>query len=405
MLKKYNMLTVSKRAQETQYSPIRKLSFYTDKAEKNGNNVFRLNIGQPDFKTPKVFYQEIKKYSKGTLLYAPSAGYEDTKRAWQEYYKRLNINFNIDEILITTGGSEAIVFTLSSICDPGDEIIVFEPIYPNYITFAKISSVKLVPITLKIEEAFHFPTKQEIIKKISKRTRGILVCNPNNPTGAVYSKKELKNIVDIARKYHLFIISDEVYREFTFNEKKHISLMNFPEVSNQVILIDSVSKRFNICGARIGCLASKNKKIMESTLKFAQGRLSSPTLEQLAIIPLLKNPQEYIKPLLKRFEKCRDIVVNKLRSIRGCFFIKPEGAFYCMVRLPVKNTEKFCRWLLEKFNINKKTLMLAPGSGFYITKKLGKDEIRIAYVIDEKKLKIALNILKKALEVYNYKKA
>ena len=395
------MIKISKRAKQAPFSPIRKLSTYAERAEERGIDVYHLNIGQSNLETPKIFFDEIKKFPRRTLCYAPSHGYKKVRQAWQKYYKQYGINFNLDEIIVTTGGSEAIIFAFLSIADPGDEIIVFEPLYPNYITFSQMASVKLVPITLKIENNFHLPAKEKIIRKISKKTRGILVCSPNNPTGAVYSRQELQMVVDIAKKYKLFIISDEVYREFVFDHKKHISLMNFPEIKNQVILVDSVSKRFNICGARIGCLASKNKEIMQAALKFAQGRLSSPTLEQLAVIPLLRNSRQYIKPFLKEFQKCRQIVINNLCNIKKTFCLKPEGTFYYMTRLPVRSTEKFCQWLLEKFHLDKKTVMFAPGPGFYVTKGLGQDEIRIAYVVTSKELEKAMNILKKSLEAHH----
>jgi aspartate aminotransferase len=394
-------LNISKRAINTPVSPIRKLYPLANQAKKHGINVYHLNIGQPDLETPKVFFQKIKKIKEPYIGYAPSEGILATRQAFEIYFKKSNLPFNKDDLIITTGGSEAIVFSLMAIADHGDEILVFEPLYTNYLTFAQMAGVKLIPITTKIDNGFHLPDEKEIIKKISPKTKGLILCNPNNPTGTVYSQAEIKILVKIAKKYKLFIISDEAYREFVF-QGKLASFTKFKEILNQLIIVDSISKRFNLCGARIGYLATKNKDILAAVLKFAQGRLSSPTIEQLGIIPLLKNPKKYTSSLIKEYKKRRDTVIKILKTIPGVKFCIPEGAFYLIVKLPIINAEHFCSWLLTNFNYQKETIMFAPAQGFYQTHGLGKDEIRIAFVLDSKKLQRAMAILKIALEKYKY---
>jgi len=394
------MLKISNRLQRAQFSPIRKLAPYAEVAKKKGIKIYHLNIGQPDFETPKEIKKVIRNF-KGDLTYAPSEGLEKARTAWQKYYKDWGINVNKENIIITTGGSEAIIFAITAICDPGEEILVFEPFYTNYAGYASQSGIKLSPVTLSIKNGFHLPPTTKIIKKINKKTRGILICNPSNPTGTCFTKKELQIISRIARQYKLFILADEVYREFVFDEKSHQSLMNFPEIKNQLILLDSASKRFNVCGARCGVLVSKNKKIVQNVLKLAQARLSVATLEQLAVAPLLVNSKKYIKKLVKEYEARRDVVFNALKKIPGVVCQKPEGAFYIITKLPVKNAEHFSKWLLTSFHDKKETVMLAPARDFYISKNLGQDEVRIAYVLNQKKLKRAIEILGKAIKMYN----
>lgn len=398
-------MKISKRAVNTQASPIRKLNPLASAAEKRGIEVIKLNIGQPDLPAPEAFLKEIKKFPLKNISYAPSQGLLPSIKAWQIYLKNVGLNFSEGEIMVTTAGSESLIFAMAAIADPGEEILIFEPFYTNYNGFASIISVKLVPIKTKLENGFHLPKSEEIEKKITKKTRGVLICNPNNPTGTVYTKNELSVLAKIAKKHHLFLINDEVYREFVFGGKKHCSLFNFKEIAQNIILCDSVSKRFNLCGARIGCLASKNKKVMENVLKFSQARLSSPTLEQLAVIPLLKNSKPYTQKLIKEYEKRRKAVETGLKMIPGITYHFPEGAFYIIIKLPIKNSEHFCRWLLEKFSYDKTTVMLAPASGFYATPGLGKNEVRLAFVYRREILAKGINLLKIALEQYlkNYK--
>lgn len=393
-------MKISQRALNTQASPIRILNPLAHEAEKRGIKVIKLNIGQPDLAIPDLVFQEIKKLRVKNIPYAPSQGFVNVVKAWQKYFRDFKLYFKQNEIIVSTGASEAIIFALAAITDPGDEILVFEPFYTNYNGFASINSIKLIPLTTKIENEFHLPSPEIIEKKITPKTRGIIICNPNNPTGAVYTQQELKGIVRVVKKHDLFVINDEVYRELVFGKNKFYSLFNFKEIENNIILVDSVSKRYNLCGARIGCLASKNPKIMENVLKFAQARLSSPTLEQSILIPLLKNSKKYTADLIKEYEKRRKTVAEELKKIPDIVYHLPEGAFYLMLKLPVKNSEHFSRWLLEKFEHNKTTVMLAPASGFYATPGLGKNEVRIAFVYRQEILKKGLEILKIALEKY-----
>ncbi|MFH1367052.1 MAG: pyridoxal phosphate-dependent aminotransferase [Patescibacteria group bacterium] len=394
-------MRISKRALQTQASPIRKLQPLALAAEKKGIEVIKLNIGQPDLNIPDSIFEEIKKYRQKKIPYAPSQGFANVIQAWQKYFRDFKLNFEENEIIVTTGASEAIIFALAAITDPRDEILVFEPFYTNYNGFAAINSIKLVPVPTKIETGFHLPSAKIIEKKITKKTRGIIICNPNNPTGAVYTRQELKNIVRLVKKYDLFVINDEVYREFVFGKNKFYSLFNFKEIEEKIILVDSVSKRFNLCGARIGCLAAKNSQVMENVLKFAQARLSSPTLEQSILIPLLKNSKKYTDGLIREYQKRRKTVESELKKIPGIVYHFPEGAFYIIIKLPIKDSEHFCRWLLEKFSHKKTTVMLAPASGFYATPGLGKNEVRLAFVYRQEILKKGLEILRIALEKYN----
>lgn len=395
---------ISKRASQSPFSPIRKLTPLAKKAEKEGVKVFYLNIGQPDFETPCEIKKALCQYQKcgpENIPYAPSEGIWETILAWQKYYQDHRIKVNPQDIMVTTGGSEAIIFAMTVVCDPGDEIIVFEPFYANYKGYAKLSGIKLKPVALTVETGFHLPSEREITSKISKKTKAILVCNPSNPTGTVLLPGEIRMLAKMAKKYKLFILSDEAYREFILNGKEHISFMHFPEVKDQVILLDSVSKRFNACGVRIGALVSKNKEIMQNALKFAQARLSVATAEQKAIIPLLLNSQPYTKKLIARYRHRRNVVFDGLKNIPGVVCQKPEGAFYVMAKLPIGDSEKFCRWMLEKFRYKGKTVLVAPASDFYQTTGLGKDEVRIAYVLNEEKLVEAMEILKRAILEYN----
>jgi len=393
-------LNLSKRAIKAQFSPIRKFVPFLEKVKKEGIEVFELHIGQPDLETPKEILREIKNFKGKILSYTNSLGIEELRKAWQKYYRDFGIDFEISEIVVTTGGSEAILFAFLSICDPGEEIIVFEPFYTNYLSYASMAGIKLKPVTTFAKNGFHLPERKEILKQIGKKTKGILICNPNNPTGTVYKKEELEMLAQIAKAKNLFILSDETYREFVYDGQKHYSMANFPEIKERVILLDSISKRFNACGARIGCVASKNKNLIEGVTKFAQGRLSPPMLEQLAVIPLLKNSKKYTQKIVKEYKKRRDTVFKALQKIPGVFCLKPKGAFYIIVKLPIEDSDDFAKWLLTEFSFERKTVMVAPASGFYVTKGLGKDEIRIAFVLSSEKLKEAMEILKMGLKEY-----
>lgn len=393
-------MSISRRARLTPSSPIRKLQGLANSAERRGITVYHLNIGQPDFPTPRQFFEEMKKYDHGTLSYAPSKGYHHVILAWQSYYRSLGIRLKEEDLMLTTGGSEAILFALLSVTDPGDRVVVFEPLYTNYLAFARIAGVTLTPVTLHAANGFHLPPAREIEKTITHRTKAIILCNPSNPTGTVFGRLELQTIVRLARRHNLFIITDETYREIVFQGQRAVSLMSFPALRDKVILVDSVSKRFNLCGARIGCLASRNERVMESAEKFAQSRLSSPSLGQLAVIPLLKNASRFVKPVVREYHKRRDAVVRELQKMRGIQWYCPEGAFYIITALPVRDAEHFCRWLLTSFHVDGETVMLAPATGFYVTANKGKNEVRIAFVLSIKRIKRAMEILRQGLDTY-----
>ncbi len=394
---------ISKRAQKTPFSPIRKFVPILEKVKKRGIKVYEIHIGQPDLLTPRGILDQIRRFREKRLVYTSSLGMLELREAWQRYYRDLGINFDLSEILATIGGSEAIFFAFSTVCNPGDEMIVFEPFYTTYNSYAAITNVKLVPITTLFESGFHLPKEKEIEKRISKKTKAILICNPNNPTGTIYTKKELEMVVNIAERHNLFIISDETYREFVYDGLKHYSIMNFKKAQNRAILLDSVSKRFSACGARIGCLASKNKDIVISAIKLAQARLSLPMVEQIALIPALRNQRKYIKNLVLEYKKRRDAVFEELSKIPDIKCLKPKGAFYLIAKLPIKDSDDFTEWLLTEFSFKGETVMVSPASGFYATKRLGKDEIRIAFVLSCEKLKKAIRLLGIALEKYRKK--
>jgi len=393
---------ISNRAKETPFSPIRKFVPLLEKVKKKGIKVYEIHIGQPDLATPPQILKEVRKFQGKRLTYTPSTGISEVKLAWQRYYKDVGINFDVSEIIATIGGSEAIFFAFTAVCDPGEELLVFEPFYTTYNSYASMAAIKLVPLRTFAKKGFHLPKKKDIERKITKKTRAILICNPNNPTGTVYSREELKNIVDIAEKYNLFIISDETYREFVYDNQKHYSIMDFKVARPRAILLDSVSKRFSACGVRIGCLCSKNKDIIKAVTKFTQARLSLPLIEQRAVVPILENGKKYTKKIIHEYKKRRDTVFEELKKISKVQCQKPRGAFYLIVKLPIKDSEDFTKWLLTKFSFRGETVMVSPASGFYATKGLGKDEIRIAFVLSSPKLKRAINILGKGL--WQYKK-
>jgi len=391
--------SISNRARSMQASPLRKLASIAEERKKNGIKVYHLNIGQPDLPTDKVFYEQLLKIPQTTVAYAPSNGMPQTIKAWKKYFENVGIQFDEKEIIVTQGGSEAIIFAMCSICDVDEEIIVFEPFYTNYNGFATLVDVKLVPIPLSIQNGFHLPSEEEIEKYITPKTKGILITNPSNPTGTVYSKEELQRLVNLVQKYNLFLLSDEVYREFAY-EGKFVSVMEFPEINQQTILLDSASKRFNLCGARIGVLASHNEEVVQSAFKFGMARLSVATIEQLAIIPMLEDPFRFTTPIVEEFRRRRDVVYESLSEIPGVTYYKPEGAFYIVIGLPVKDSEHFARWLIEEFEYNKETVLLAPAQGFYATSGKGTNEVRLAFMLNVDDMKKSLKIITIALEEY-----
>ncbi|KLO23749.1 aspartate aminotransferase [Marinitoga sp. 1197] len=393
----------SKRILNMQASPIRKLIPYAEAAKKSGKKVLHLNIGQPDLETPKAFFNYIEKHKPEIVAYTHSAGLYELREAFSKYYNENNIPFSPEDIIVTNGGSEAIIFALAAIADPGDEVIVIEPFYANYRGFAEMINVKLVPVRALPETGYAVPSTEEFEKVVSSKTKAIIFSNPSNPTGAVYSEEELKRIVDFAKKYDLYIISDEVYREFTFDGTKHISTMAFGEY-DRTIVVDSISKRYSACGARVGVFATKNKDLYNQVIKMAQSRLCPPMIAQLGTIGLLEMDKSYIEKVYKEYDKRRLSVYNELLKIDGAIFEKPKGAFYVSVKLPINNSEKFVKWMLTDFSIDNTTVMVAPLSGFYATEGSGTQEIRIAYVLDSEKLKFATHILAEAVKAYNNKK-
>ena len=390
----------SNRITSMQASPIRRLVPYAEKARKAGKKVYPLNIGQPDIKTPPAFFEALGNFNKKVLAYDGSQGNPELIKAISNYYKTYNMDFQDDEILITNGGSEALLFAIIATCDAGDEVLVPEPFYTNYNGFASAVNVTVDGITTKAEEGFHLPKKEDLVKKIKPNTKSIILSNPGNPTGVVYTKDELKMLVDICIEHNLFILADEVYREFVYDGLEYISLGNFKEAEDRVIIIDSVSKRYSACGARIGSIASKNKDFIQEILKLCQGRLCVPTIEQIGAIELYKTPTDYFKEVNEEYTKRRDIVYGALQKMDGVICKEPKGAFYVSVKLPVDNAEKFIIWCLEEFDYNGETLMMAPLEGFYSTPGIGEDEARIAYILNTEELQKAMTVLDKALQAY-----
>ncbi|MDA9067673.1 pyridoxal phosphate-dependent aminotransferase [Flavobacteriaceae bacterium] len=382
-------------------SPIRKLVPYAENAKKRGIKVYQLNIGQPDIETPKVALDAVKNNEIKVLAYSRSEGSEKYRTKLCAYYDSKNIVVSANDIIVTSGASEALLFTFGSIMDKDDEIIVPEPFYANYNGFSIANSLKIVPVISKIENNFSLPEIEDFEKLITKKTKAILICNPNNPTGYLYSKNEIKKLVEIVKKHDLFLIADEVYREFTYDGESHYSIMQESSIDQNAIMIDSVSKRYSMCGARIGCVVSKNKKVIETVLKFAQARLSPPTYAQIASEAALETPEIYFEEINKKYIQRRNVLISELRKINGLKVASPKGAFYCIVELPIKDANVFAQWMLENFDVNNETIMVAPAEGFYSTKGLGKNQIRIAYVLKEEDLKKSVMILKKALDKYN----
>ncbi len=381
-------------------SPIRKLVPYAEKARREGKTIYHLNIGQPDIETPEIMLEAIRNFKPQIIEYSHSAGMESYRRKLTTYYKKYNIDLDFNEIMITTGGSEAIEIAIMTCLNPGDEIIVPEPFYANYNGFSTQADVKIKPVRSHIENGFALPPISEFEKVITPKTKAIMICNPGNPTGYLYSKEELEALKEIVLKHDLYLFSDEVYREFCYDGKSYVSVMHLKGIENNVVMLDSISKRYSACGARIGALISKNKEVMAAALKFAQARLSPPTFGQVAAEAALDTPDSYFTSVITEYTRRRDYLIEALNKIEGVFCPKPSGAFYCIARLPIDNADKFCQWLLEDFSYENKTLMLAPATGFYSDPSIGVDEVRLAYVLNLESLKNAMICLEKALEVY-----
>ncbi|HUM79370.1 MAG TPA: pyridoxal phosphate-dependent aminotransferase [Candidatus Saccharicenans sp.] len=393
-------MSISRRAQEIQASPIRKLKPLADDAKKRGIHIFHLNIGDPDIPTPQPVIEAFRAYHDPILGYGPSQGFDELRQAIADYFRGYGIKLTADNVLITIGGSEAIHFSFSVVADPGEEIIIPEPFYTNYNGFATFADVKIVPLPLKVEDGFRLPPAEEIEALITPKTRAILLCSPNNPTGTVYTEEELQRVVALVRKHNLFLIGDEVYKEFVYDGLKHKSLLEFKEVEDQVIVVDSISKRFSCCGARIGAVITRNQEVYQAILKFAQARLCPPSVEQYAAIAAYKMGMDYFEPIRQEYQRRRDVLYKGLTSIPGVVLRQPRGAFYAFCRLPIKDSENFVRWMLSDFSVNQKTVMVAPGPGFYASPGRGQNEVRIAYVLKEEDLIEAIEILRLGLEKY-----
>ncbi|CEI73197.1 MULTISPECIES: pyridoxal phosphate-dependent aminotransferase [Romboutsia] len=392
-------MNISSRIKSVPASTIMELLTYSAEAKKKGKKVYHLNIGQPDIITPKSFFEAISSNKEDVLEYALSEGLDELREAIKRYYNEYNIDFEKEDILILNGGSEALFFCMIALCNEGDNILIPEPFYSNYNSFANSVGVEIKPITTLAENGFHLPKKEEIVEKIDSKTRAILFSNPGNPTGVVYSKEEIKMISDIAKEHDLWIIADEVYREFVY-DGEYTSLGSVKEVEDRVIIVDSVSKRYSACGARIGSLASKNKEFMAQILKLCQARLSVPTLEQIGAVELYKTDKSYLQDVNKEYKERRDVLYNELVKVPGVICKKPTGAFYIVAKLPVKSADDFVKWLLKDFDIDGETVMPCPAEGFYATEGLGKDEIRLAYILNKEDLAKASKILKEGLEAY-----
>ncbi|MFK7113619.1 pyridoxal phosphate-dependent aminotransferase [Flavobacterium oreochromis] len=396
------MPKVSNKGLQMPESPIRKLVPYAETAKRKGHKVYHLNIGQPDIQTPEVALKAIKDTAIKVLEYSHSAGFDSYRTKLSKSYNKIGLPIAKEDIIVTTGGSEALLFALGSTMDAGDEIIIPEPFYANYNGFATASGVKVVPVMSGIETGFALPPITDFEKLITPNTKAILICNPGNPTGYLYSQDEINQLAELVKKYDLFLIADEVYREFVYDEgAKHYSVMNITGIENHAIMIDSVSKRYSMCGARIGCIVSKNKEVMDTAMKFAQARLSPPTYEQIASEAALDTPQSYFDEVIKEYKDRRDTLIQEMNKIPGVKIATPKGAFYCIAQLPIKNADDFAQWLLESFDFNGETVMVAPAAGFYSTPGVGLNEVRIAYVLKKEDIIKSAKILGEALKVYN----
>ncbi len=394
------MPNISNKGTKMPESPIRKLVPFAEGAKKKGKTVFHLNIGQPDIESPKLALDAIHNFNQKVVEYSHSAGFESYRKGLATYYQKLGIDIDYNDVMVTTGGSEALLFGLNSCLDNGDEIIIPEPFYANYNGFSISAGVKVKPITTSINNGFALPAIEEFEKLITPQTKAILICNPGNPTGYLYSKEELETLRDIVIKHDLFLFADEVYREFCYDGNTHHSVLNIESLEQHAVVIDSTSKRYSMCGIRVGCMISKNKELMATALKFAQARLSPPTFGQVAGEAALSTPQSYFDEVSTEYVQRRDLLIEGLNKIEGVICPKPKGAFYCIAQLPVDNADKFAQWLLEEFDHEGKTLMVAPAAGFYSTPNTGTNQVRIAYVLNQEALTQAIVCLEKALEVY-----
>ena len=394
-------MTISQRAQNMPSSPIRKLAKYADAAKRQGIHVYHLNIGQPDIKTPECALEAVRKLDRSILEYSPSQGYAGLRTKMVSYYASYGIDLSPDEIIITTGGSEAVLFAFMACLDPGDEIIVTDPSYANYMAFAISCGAVVKSVKTSIEDGFRLPPVEKFEEQITPKTKAILICNPNNPTGYLYTKQEMRQIRDIVKKYGLYLFSDEVYREFIYTKAPYISACHLEGIDENVVLIDSVSKRYSECGIRIGALITKNKDVREAVMKFCQARLSPPLVGQVIAEASLTTPQEYMEEVYDEYLSRRNFLIDGLNKIPGVYSPTPMGAFYTMVKLPVDDAEKFCKWCLTDFSYEGQTVMMAPGTGFYTDPEDGRQEVRMAYVLNKEDLAKALIVLAKALEAYN----
>ncbi|WP_397301087.1 pyridoxal phosphate-dependent aminotransferase [Nonlabens ulvanivorans] len=395
------MPAISHKGAKMPSSPVRKLVPFAEAAKKRGIHIYPLNIGQPDIKTPNQAIQAVKDTDMEILAYSHSAGNESYRTKLVAHYNKIEMGLTIDDVIVSTGGSEALLFTMGSICDYGDEVIIPEPFYANYNGFATASGVTVKPISTKIENNFALPSISDFEKLITDNTKAILICNPGNPTGYLYTQDEMNQLAALVKKHDLFLVADEVYREFAYDGREHLSVMNIPGLEQHAIMIDSVSKRYSMCGARIGCMVSKNKEVMATAMKFAQARLSPPTFAQIAAEAALDTPHAYFNEVIGEYIERRDILIAGLKNIPGVEVANPGGAFYCVAQLPVDDTDAFAQWMLESFQLDNETIMVAPAAGFYSTPGVGKNQIRIAYVLEKESLIKAVQILAEALKVYN----
>ena len=398
------MPAISSKGLAMPQSPIRKLVPYAEAATEQGKKIYYLNIGQPDIKTPEVALEAVKNNDLKIVSYSHSAGFASYRTKLAAYYEKQGIPVNAEDIIITTGGSEALLFTMGSIADMGDEVIIPEPFYANYNGFATSTGVTVVPVTASFDDGFALPPVSEFEKRITDKTKAIIICNPGNPTGYLYTEEEMQQLAALAKKHDLFLVADEVYREFAYEGKKHYSVLNQEGIEENAIMIDSVSKRYSMCGARIGCVVSKNKEFMDAAMKFAQARLSPPTFAQIASEAALDTPQSYFDAVIEEYVDRRDTLIEALEEIEGVKVATPNGAFYCIAELPVDDAEDFAKWLLESFDYKGETVMIAPASGFYSTPNSGLNQVRIAYVLKKENLLIAVEILKEALKAYKNEK-
>jgi len=394
------MPVISHKGSTMPSSPVRKLVPFAEAAKKRGIHIYPLNIGQPDIKTPNQAIEAVKDTDMEILAYSHSAGNESYRIKLAAHYNKINMGLTVDDIIVSTGGSEALLFAMGSICDYGDEVIIPEPFYANYNGFATASGVTVKPIPTKIEDNFSLPSISDFEKLITNKTKAILICNPGNPTGYLYTQEEMNQLAALVKKHDLFLVADEVYREFAYDGRKHLSVMNIAGLEEHAIMIDSVSKRYSMCGARIGCMVSKNKEVMATAMKFAQARLSPPTFAQIAAEAALDTPHSYFDEVIGEYIERRDILINGLKNIPGVEVANPGGAFYCVAQLPVDDTDIFAQWMLESFHLNNETIMVAPAAGFYSSPNIGKNQIRIAYVLEKESLIKAVQILQEALKAY-----